>query len=318
MKKTKKISLILTVYNEEKNLPELFNAIYHVLKKLNCQYEIIAVNDGSKDKSLEVLKNQAVKDKNLKVIDFFGNFGQTAALSAGFDYATGDIIIPLDTDLENDPRDIPKLISKLEEGFDVVSGWRKDRWGNKLFTRKLPSVLANWLISKITKVRLHDFGCTLKAYKSEYISEVKLYGEMHRFVPVYASWRSAKVAEIPVSFTPRKYGKSNYGILRMYKVLLDLLLVMFLKRYMNRPIHFFGGLGMVSLIFGFVSGLITVGLKVLGIRDFVSTPLPILTVFLIIVGFQAIAFGILAEILMRTYYESQGKKSYLIKNKINI
>lgn len=318
MTSIKKISLILTVYNEERNLPELFIKVYEVLNVLKLPYEIIAVNDGSKDGSLHILKDHALKNPHVKVINFLGNFGQTAALSAGFDHATGEILIPLDTDLENDPADIPRLLDKLEEGYDVVSGWRKDRWSGKFLTRKLPSVLANWLISKITKVKLNDYGCTLKAYRREFISSVKLYGEMHRFIPVYASWGHAKVTQIEVTFTPRKHGKSNYGILRLYRVLLDLILVTFLRKFMNRPIHFFGGLGFVSLVLGFVSGLTAIVLKVMGLRDFVTTPLPILTVFLVIVGFQAIAVGVLAEILMRTYYESQDKKVYKIKEVINM
>lgn len=317
MKNTEKISLILAVFNEEPNLHELFNRIYLMLKKQKNPYEIVAVDDGSKDNSFAILKNYATKDPHVKVISFAGNFGQTAALSAGFDHATGDIIIPIDTDLENDPADVPLLLEKIHAGFDVVSGWRKDRWKNKFITRKLPSVLANWLISKITKVKLHDYGCTLKAYRRDFISSVKLYGEMHRFIPVYASWGNAKITEISVTFTPRKFGKSNYGILRIYKVLLDLVLVMFLKRFMHRPIHFFGGLGFVSLSAGFLSGFLAIFLKIAGLRDFVSTPLPTLTAFLIIVGFQAIAVGILAEILMRTYFESQNKKVYKIKKTVN-
>lgn len=312
-----KLSVVTPVYNEAGNLRRLHEELLVVLGPLSQEYEIIAVNDGSRDGSREVLDTLAKKDTNFKVIHFNANHGQTAALLAGIDHASGDIIIMIDSDLENNPKDIPRLLEKIDEGYDVVSGWRKERWGDKKLRRKLPSVLANTLISKITGVPLHDYGCILKVYKRDVIVGVRLYGEMHRFIPAYASWRGAKVTEIPVDHRPRIYGKTNYGISRTFRVLLDLLVIKFLHKFMNRPIHFFGGLGFVSLMFGFVAGTVAVVFKLIHYRNFVATPLPIFSALFIIVGVQLIVMGILAEILMRTYYESQDKKPYSIKEKIN-
>ena len=316
-----KLSIVIPVYNEEKNLPLLFGAFYEVLEKLQCQYEIIAVNDHSRDKSLDVLRAMAAQDKNVKVISFRANGGQTAALSAGIDAASGDLIIPMDSDMENDPHDIPKLIAKLSEGFDVVSGWRKDRWKGgfaTLIKRRLPSTCANWLISKITRVKLHDYGCIMKVYKADVLKGVALYGEMHRFIPAYAFWQGAKVAELPVNYQPRKFGVSNYGMGRTFRVLLDLVVIKFLSKYMNKPMHFFGGIGFVSLGIGILSGLGSIILKVFHVRDLVATPLPIFSALFIIVGVQLVVMGIIAEMVMRTYYESQGKKPYIISEVINL
>lgn len=312
-----KLSIIIPLKNEAKNLPLLFEKLYSVVKKNNYDYEIIAVDDGSKDNSFAVLKEFAEKDKNLKIIRFLVWTGQTSAISAGIEHATGDVLIPMDSDLENDPNDIPLLLGKINEGYDVVSGWRKNRWVGNFFTRKLPSMIANGLISKITNVHLHDYGCTLKAYRREIIQGAPLYGEMHRFIPAYASWRGAKVAEVPVHYEPRRFGKSNYNISRTFRVLLDLLLIKFLDKYMNRPIHFFGGLGFISLGIGLVSGFSAIILKLLEIRSFVATPLPIFSALFIIVGVQLVAMGIIAEMVMRTYYGSQKKTPYFIKEKIN-
>ncbi len=316
-----KISLIFPIFNEAQNIPILLEKIYAVLINNSYNYEIIAVDDGSNDDSFSILEKYANKDLNIKVIRFAINRGQTAALSAGIENASGDVLIPMDSDLENDPGDIPKLIAKIDEGYDVVSGWRIDRWKGGIiifFKRRLPSKLANWLISIITGVYLHDYGCIMKAYRSHVIANIILYGEMHRFIPAYSSWHGAKVVEVPVSYQSRKYGKSNYGIGRTFKVLLDLIVIVFLHRYMNRPIHFFGGLGFISLAIGILSGLIAMYLKITHLRDFVSTPLPIFSALFIIVGVQLIAMGIIAEILMRTYYESQKKKPYSITETINI
>lgn len=313
-----KISIIFPFYRGVKNVPPLLERIYAVVKENKYDYEIIAVNDGSKDDSFEVIRKFAEDDKNLKAIRFSVNAGQTAAIYAGIEHATGDILIPMDSDLENDPADIPLLLAKMNEGYDVVSGWRKDRWKNSFFTRKLPSMIANSLISKITGVKLHDYGCTLKAYRREVVQGIPLYGEMHRFIPAYVSWRGAKVTEIPVRYQPRKFGKSNYGMSRTFRVLLDLILIKFLSKYMNRPIHFFGGIGFVSLFLGFIAGLTAIILKIVHLRDFVSTPLPVFSAMLIIVGVQLIAMGIIAEMLMRVYYETQDKRPYLIKETINI
>lgn len=308
----------MPVYNEEGNLLKLFNELDDVVRKINLDYEMIFVNDGSKDKSLSVLDEIAGRNKNVKVIDFTKNFGQTAAISAGIDNAAGDILIFIDSDLENDPRDIPVFLGMLEQGYDVVSGWREKRWQGKLLTRKLPSSIANWLISFISGVKLHDYGCTLKAYRAKFVKNVRLYGEMHRFIPIFISWNGGKVGELKVNYRPRQRGKSNYGILRTFSVILDLLLIKFLEKYMNRPIHFFGGLGFASFFLGTLSGLAAVVLKITGLRSFVATPLPVFSALLLIVGVQLIALGIVAEILMRTYYESQNKPSYNIKTKINL
>ena len=313
----KKISVITPIFNEEESIPHLVNNLLDVFKGLKFQFEIIAVNDGSKDKSEEVLSKFAKKIPELKVINFSVNRGQSAALSAGIEKATGEIIITMDSDLENNPKDIPILVNKLEEGFDVVSGWRKMRWEGKFFSRKLPSVLANKLISYITGVKLHDYGCILKAYTRNVISGVHLYGEMHRFIPAYAYWNGARITEIEVGFSPRKFGKSNYGFMRTFRVLLDLIVIKYFAKYMNKPMHFFGGLGMFSLFFGSTFGLLAIVLKILDLRSFVATPLPIWSALFIIVGVQLMTMGVVAEIVMRTYYESQGKTPYKIKNTIN-
>ncbi|MFA6467195.1 MAG: glycosyltransferase family 2 protein [Patescibacteria group bacterium] len=311
-----KLSIVLPIYNEEENISILYDKLIAVLKQMNLEYEILCVNDGSSDNSLTALKKISLVDKNVKIINFKNNFGQTAAMSAGIKYSQGDIIIPMDADLQNDPADIPRFLEKIKEGFDVVSGWRKDR-KDGLLLRKIPSWLANWLIGQITGVKIHDYGCSLKAYKRDIIKDVNLYGEMHRFIPAYASWQGAVVTEIVVTHHPRIHGQTKYGIGRTFKVILDLIVVKFLSVYMNRPIHFFGGLGFISLILGLITGITAVLLRVFHIKYIVETPLPILSALLIIVGVQLIAMGILAEMIMRTYYESQHKEPYVIKDKIN-
>jgi len=298
-------------------VPILLDKIYSVVKENGYDYEIIAVNDGSKDDSFEVIRQFAIKDKNLKAIRFKVNAGQTAAIHAGIEHATGDILIPMDSDLENDPRDIPLLLEKINEGYDVVSGWRRDRWKGKFFTRKLPSIIANSLISHITGLKLHDYGCTLKAYRREVIQGVPLYGEMHRFIPAYALWQGAKVAEVPVRYEPRKFGKSNYGISRTFRVILDLFVIKFLDKYMDRPMHFFGKFGFVLLLFAGLSGIAALVFRFFGV-SFISTPLPLLTSLLLIMSLNMIMMGILAEMIMRTYYETQGKKPYLIRETLNL
>ncbi len=313
----KKISLIMPIYNEEKSLTELFTRSVSVLAEMLCDYEIIAVNDGSSDNSLEVLKKLAAKNQKIKIINFQRNFGQTAAISACFGSATGDVVISIDSDLENNPEDIPHLVEKINQGYDIVSGWRQKRWQGKFITRKLPSILANSLISRITGIKLHDYGCTLKAYRREMIKEISLYGEMHRFIPVYAAMGGAKVTEVIVNYQPRKYGKSNYNLNRTFKVISDLFTVAFLSSYFNRPMHFFGKFGFVSLFSGFLSGIGMFYLKYIEGVHFVQTPLPLLTIFLIVIGILFILMGLLAEILIRIYYESNKKTDYIIKEKIN-
>lgn len=312
-----KLSIVIPVYNEAGNLEALLKELFSVLSETESSYEIIAVDDSSRDESFTILSQIAALRKELKVIRFQANFGQTAAISSGIAHSLGEIIVLMDSDLENDPHDIPKLLEKIGGGYDVVSGWRKERWKKRFLTRKLPSICANWLISKITGVKLHDYGCTLKAYRREVLTGVQLYGEMHRFIPAYAYWRGAKVTEISVNFRERLAGKSNYGISRTVSVLLDLVLIKFLDKYMNKPMHFFGGIGLSSFLLGLVAGSSAIALKILGMRDFVETPLPILTALFIVVGVQLIVMGVIAEILMRTYYESQNKRPYHIKEKLN-
>jgi glycosyltransferase involved in cell wall biosynthesis len=309
------VSVILPIYNESKNIPVLFGKLASVLKEMD--YEIVAVNDGSKDDSWEQLRRMAAENPRVRIINFSKNFGQTAALNAGIKNVNGNIIVLIDSDLENDPEDIPMLLDKIKEGYDVVSGWRRDRWKGQWLRRKLPSLMANKLISRISGVYLHDYGCTLKAYRSEVLKDIALYGEMHRFIPVYASWHGGLVTEMPVRYQARIHGKSNYGMGRTYKVLLDLILIRFLQRYQNRPIHFFGGAGFLSFFVSFLAFLLAVYFKVSGQKDFVQTPLPLFSGLFFVVGVLMILLGINAEVQMRTYYESQNRESYSIKEKIN-
>jgi len=312
------LSLVIPVYNEEKNLPHLFEAIYTVLPPMNKTWEVILVNDGSRDRSLDVLREYAVKDpEHVRVVVFRRNFGQTAAIAAGIDYASGETIVLLDADLQNDPADIPMLLAKLDEGYDLVSGWRKDRKDNAI-TRNLPSHAANWLISQVTGVHLHDYGCTLKAYRRDALAGFRLYGEMHRFIPVFAHSVGARIAELPVQHHPRKFGKANYGLERTVKVVLDLFTVKFLLSYSNKPIYLFGGAGM-GLIFG--SALLMLYLFVRRFTDGVAvlgSPLFQLGVMFAIMGFQSILMGLIAELLARTYHESQSKPTYTVRETINL
>lgn len=319
MAKSKKrkinISVIIPVYNEEDNILPLYSEINRVFQTTNRSYEIIFVNDASKDSTLAKLKKVAVRDKHIIIIDFLRNFGQTAALTAGIDYSSGEIIIPMDGDGQNDPADIPKLVAKVEEGYSVVSGWRKNRQDN--FIRILPSMIANWLIKKITGVKVHDNGCTLKAYRRQVIDEVQLYGEMHRFISVYAMWSGGKITEVVVNHRPRVKGKSKYGFSRIFKVLLDLLVIRFLYKYISRPIHFFGKYGFWAIFVSFILIAWSIYLKIFNDLSMNKTPLPNLATMFFIVGIQLILTGVLAELLTRTYFESQGKKSYRIKKIIN-
>jgi glycosyltransferase involved in cell wall biosynthesis len=309
------VSVLIPIYNEEGNLPLLYDKLYLALQKIGRPYEIIFVDDGSSDRSLDILLDFREKNPNVKIISFSRNFGQTAALSAGIDSSKGDIIIPMDGDLQNDPEDILPLLQKIEEGNDVVSGWRKSR-KDPFLTRRLPSVIANRIISWIGGVHLHDYGCTLKAYKKDILKNVKLYGEMHRFIPIYAQWIGARVSEIPVRHYPRGSGSSKYGISRVFKVILDLMVVKFLLSYSQKPIYVFGGMGLLMILGAFLAGLGAVYLKYFRGASFILTPLPLLCVFLLLSGFLSILMGFLAEILTRTYYESQGKPTYQIKETI--
>jgi glycosyltransferase involved in cell wall biosynthesis len=310
------LSIVIPVHNEQDNVLPLCQRVSAAMQHIGSDYEVIAVNDGSTDLTETNLKAVADKDPRFKVVNFRRNFGQTAAMMAGIDFASGSIIIGLDGDLQNDPADIPRLLEKLAEGYDVVSGWRINRKGGML-TRKLPSLVANWLISRMSGVHLHDYGCTLKAYKKDVVKDVKLYGEMHRFIPIYASWQGGKVAEIPVNDFPRSHGRSKYGLERIVKVILDLMVVKFLASYADRPIYVFGGFGLASIALSFASGVLALYLKFFEHTSFISTPLPLLVVLSFITGVMSILMGLIAEIIMRTYYESQDKQVYLVRDTIN-
>jgi glycosyltransferase involved in cell wall biosynthesis len=307
------LSLIIPVYNEEENLPLLMDAICNALEPLQKDWEVIFVDDGSRDRSLEVLEGLAQKDpKHVRVVVFRRNFGQTAAIEAGIDHANGDTIVLLDADLQNDPADIPMLLAKLDEGYDLVSGWRKDRKDNRL-TRTIPSNMANGLISWVTGVHLHDYGCTLKAYRREALEGFRLYGEMHRFIPVFAHSVGAKITELPVHHHARKFGKAKYGLERTIKVVLDLFTVKFLLDYSHKPMRLFGGTGML-LILG--SGILLSYVSIRKIIEGISilgSPIFQLGVMFFILGFQSILMGLIAELLARTYHESQRKPTYTIR-----
>ena len=313
MKET--LSVLIPVFNEEENILPLYDRLIKALQKAGRPYEILFIDDGSSDGSLEVLLDISKKNPNVKIISLSRNFGQTAALSAGIDVSRGEILIPMDGDLQNDPEDILVLLQKIEEGYDVVSGWRKDR-KDPFLTRRLPSMIANRMISVIGGVRLHDYGCTLKAYKRDILKNIRLYGEMHRFIPIYAQWIGARVSEIPVNHFPRKRGSSKYGMSRIIKVILDLMVVKFLLSYSQKPIYVFGGMGLLMILGAFLSGFYALYLKFFKGVSFILTPLPLLCVLLLMLGFLSILMGFLAEILTRTYYESQKKPTYQIKETI--
>ena len=310
-------SLVVPNFNEHYNIDKFYRAIYYAMDANGLEYEIIMVDDGSTDGSYEVLQHLAAGDKRLKVIRFRRNFGQTAAMSAGFDFAKGDIIIPMDGDLQNDPADIPRLIEKIHEGYDVVSGWRRDR-KDTFVTRKIPSMLANALISRLTGVHLHDYGCTLKAYRREVLDGIKLYGEMHRFVPALASQFGARVTELPVNHFPRLHGVSKYGISRTLRVILDLMTVKFLMAYSTKPIQLFGKWGIYTMLAGVGTGTTTIYMKVFDHLSMNRNPLLIVTAFLLFMGVQFIVLGLLGELNVRTYFESQGKPIYVVKDRINL
>lgn len=310
------ISLIIPVFNEEQSLPALFTAIEKSAARLP-DLEAIFVNDGSTDASWSILQAQAAKDKRFKLIDFARNAGQTAAIQAGIDFASGDVLVFLDSDLQNDPADIPRLLAKLDEGYDVVSGWRKDRKDNPL-KRNLPSRIANGIISMVSGVRLHDYGCTLKAYRKNVIKNVRLYGEMHRFIPIYATWQGAKVTEIPVTHHARQYGASKYGLERIFKVILDILVVKFLSKYLTKPIYVFGGFGLLSLFLSFATFIWAICLKLFFNTSLIQTPLPLFSGICFLLGCMCILMGLLAEVMSRTYFESRSGDTYLVRQLVNL
>jgi glycosyltransferase involved in cell wall biosynthesis len=305
------LSVVVPVHDEEENVVPLYDAMTTAMTVLARSYEIIVVDDGSRDGTYARLSEFAERDDHLKLIKLRRNFGQTAAMAAGFDHARGGIVIPMDGDLQNDPADIARLLEKLDEGYDVVSGWRQDRQDNAL--RRLPSRIANWLIGRVTGVRLHDYGCTLKAYRAEVIAETRLYGEMHRFLPALASQTGARIAELPVRHHPRVAGKSKYGLQRTFKVLLDLLTVKFLSVWSTKPSYVFGGCGVVLCFVGSLFVVWTAYERIVNDVYVYRQPALLVGVFLFTIGFNMILLGLLAELIVRTYHESQSKPTYLIR-----
>jgi len=308
-----KISIIIPVYNEQDSIKSLIEQLIVLQQDIQGKIiEIIFIDDGSNDDTNQIINTEQHNQPNMKIISLARNFGQTAAISAGIDNADGDILIVMDADLQNDPSDIPSLLEKLEDGYDVVSGWRKNR-NDKYFSRILPSKIANWIISKISGVHLHDYGCTLKAYRKEILEGVKLYGEMHRFIPIYVAWQGGRVTEITVKHHHRKFGKSKYGISRTVSVIADLIFLKFMEKQFAHPIHLFGGFALLNFSFSILSFLFMIYFKYWGGKSFIQTPLPQLVILFVMIGILSMFMGFLAEILMRTYYESQNKVSYTIR-----
>ena len=310
------LSVVIPLYNEEDNVAPLCRALLEALTAQPRSFEIILVNDGSADRTEQNLAEAAATDSRIRVVNFRSNKGQTAAMMAGIDYAAGAVIVPMDGDLQNDPKDIVHLLEKLEEGFDVVSGWRRDRQDNFMI-RTLPSKIANLVISRVSGVPLHDYGCSLKAYRREVLQGFRLYGEMHRFIPIFAAAQGARVTELPVTHHPRQFGQSKYGLNRTIKVLLDLLVVKFLTKYRTRPIYLFGQAGVGLLALSFLVGLWALYLKFFEGISFIQTPLPLLTSLCFISGLMCLLMGLLAELIMRVYYESQSKTDYRVKSVFN-
>ncbi len=314
-----RLSIFLPVYNEAENLRAMHRKILDAMETLGQSFEVIYVDDGSRDKSFALLREIAGEDPRVRVIGLRRNYGQTAAMAAGIDAARGEILIPMDADLQNDPADIARLLEKLDEGYDVVSGWRANRQDTFL-TRTLPSKIANGLISKIGGVPLHDYGCSLKAYRRDVLKDVNLYGEMHRFIPIYASWAGARVTEIPVTHHPRIAGQSKYGLSRLGKVIFDLVTIKFMSQYMTKPLYVFGSAGMLAFGFAVFATLFACVMKFLDWphhADFIQTPLPVLAMVMLVLGIQLFLMGLIAEMSVRTYHESQGKPIYTVRTKIN-
>lgn len=308
------ISVVTPVFNEEKNILPLYENLRNTLDGLNSErnYELIFVDDGSTDASFRILRGIHDKDNNTKVIKLRRNFGQTAALSAGFDYSKGDVIITIDADLQNDPADIPLLLKKIDEGYDVVCGWREDR-KDPFFAKKLPSKLSNWLASRLTGLELHDFGCTLKAFRRDVVENIDLYGEMHRYIPALASWMGVSIAEVKVRHHPRVHGKTKYGILRLMHGLFDLVTVKFLLSYSTRPLQLFGIPGVMAILAGFVIGAYLIVERIVFLTSIANRPLLLLAVLLLFMGVQFITLGLLGEVTTRMYYEAQDRHIYIIK-----
>ncbi|MGI8836254.1 MAG: glycosyltransferase family 2 protein [Pyrinomonadaceae bacterium] len=312
------VSVFLPVYNEEPNLLPLQAKLDEALQSLGRSAEIIYVDDGSSDGSLNVLRQIARLDDRIRVVALKRNYGQTAAMAAGIDAAQGEVLIPMDADLQNDPADIIRLLDKMDEGYDVVSGWRKNRQ-DTLVTRKIPSMIANRLISWIGGVPLHDYGCSLKAYRRESLADVKLYGEMHRFIPIYAAWAGARVTEIPVTHHPRTMGQSKYGLSRTVKVIFDLITIKFMASYQTKPLYLFGWAGLLTFGVSLLSALLAALMKFAGWpyhADFIQTPLPVMAMVMLVLGIQLFLMGLLAEMLVRTYHESQAKRIYAVRERV--
>ncbi len=308
------VSIVIPLYNEEDNVDILHQRLRETLDRLGLEYEILYVDDGSSDRTLAILEEIQAKDKRIVVLSLRRNFGQTAAFAAGFDFARGDVVVTMDGDLQNDPKDIPKLLELIKDN-DLVSGWRRKR-KDAFFTRRLPSILANWMISRVTGVKLHDYGCSLKAYRRDVIKNLKLYGEMHRFIPAVASWYGVRMAEVETTHYPRVRGKSKYGLSRTIKVLLDLITVKFLQSFSTKPLQFFGPIGLLSGALGFLVSLYLSIEKIFFGKPIGGRPLLLLGALLIIVGIQLIGMGLLGEMLVRVYHESQRKPIYVIKKVI--
>lgn len=310
------VSVVIPLLNEEENIPDLVPRVLDSLGHIKKSFEVLFIDDGSTDQTWELLKAARAEDRRIRLVRFRRNFGQTAALKAGFDLACGQIIITMDGDLQNDPSDIEKLLTRLDEGYDIVSGWRYPR-RDPFFSRRLPSIIANWIISLSTKVKLHDYGCTLKAFRAEVAKNLDLYGEMHRFLPAIASWMGVTVSEVKVGHQARRKGKSKYGISRTFKVILDLITVKFLLSYATKPIQIFGLMGLLTGGSGFLIGLYLTFVKLVMHQAIGGRPLLLLSVFLIFIGIQFITMGLLAELQIRTYHESQKKSIYVIKEEIS-
>ena len=307
------ISVVIPLFNEEESIPSLYLALTDAMDAYGRPYEVIIVDDGSRDRSFALLKEISEKDPRYTVVQLRRNFGQTAAFAAGFAQARGDVVITMDADLQNDPRDVPLLMAKIDEGYDIVSGWRKDRQ-DRFWDRRLPSMIANQLISNVTDVQLHDYGCSLKAYRRDVLQHVRLYGELHRFIPALASQVGGTVTEVPVNHHARQFGRSKYGISRTIRVMLDLITVWFLGAYATRPIHVFGTMGLLSVGMGFLTGFYLAFLKIFFNQDIGGRPLLLLAVLLVVIGVQLITMGLLGEMVIRTYYESQAKPIYYVRN----
>lgn len=318
--KTPDLTIIFPIYNEAESIPYLLEELKPVLETVGRSYEVICIDDGSRDQSFAELKKLHEAHEELRVIRFRRNFGQTAAFAAGFDRARGDIVITMDADLQNDPADIPKVLAKIDEGYDLVSGWRVGRWQESFmstFTRKIPSTSANWLISSMTGVKLHDYGCALKAYRREVIKSINLYGDMHRFLPAIASYYGVEVAEVPVNYRSRQFGQSKYGLWRVIRVILDLLTVSFLLNYSTRPIHIFGLMGLFSFAIGIILGGYLTLTKLLYGAALADRPLLSLSMLLLMIGSQLIIMGLLGEMIVRIYHESQDKPIYAIREELS-